>query len=73
MTDREGSSRHFNFFVMFMQKQMKYAWDIATEFDLSKKQLKNVEEISKMISNGGYVKDIKFRMRQLNFASIKNY
>jgi len=56
-----------------MQKQMKYAWDIATEFDLTKKQLRTVEEISQMISNGGYVKDIKFRMRQLNFASMKNY
>lgn len=51
-------------FVIDMQK-LKYVWDIVTERELTAKQLVAVNEISKMISSGGEVKEIKQRVQQI--------
>jgi hypothetical protein len=46
-------------------KQLKYAWDIVIERDLTKTQLKAVNEISQMISFGGEIKEIKQKLNQI--------
>lgn len=42
--------------------QLKYAWDIVIERNLTKQQLKAVDEVSKMISSGGEIKEIKQKL-----------
>jgi hypothetical protein len=51
----------FLFFVMKMT-QLKYTWDIVIERDLTKQQLRAVNEVAKMISFGGEVKEIKQKL-----------
>jgi len=43
-------------------KQLKYTWDIVIERDLSKQQLKAVNEVAQMLSFGGEVKEIKQKL-----------
>lgn len=45
--------------------QLKYAWDIVIERDLTSQQLKAVNEVAKMISFGGEVKEIKQKLKQV--------
>jgi hypothetical protein len=45
--------------------QLKYTWDIVIERDLTKHQLKAVNEVAKMISCGGEIKEIKQRLAVL--------
>jgi len=52
---------------MMQQAKMKYAWDITCEREFSDRQLKTIDQISEMISNGGSVNDLKKKMR---FAKI---
>lgn len=45
--------------------QLKYTWDIVIERDLSKQQLKAVNEVARMISSGGEIKEIKQKLAVL--------
>jgi hypothetical protein len=42
--------------------QLKYTWDIIIERDLTRQQLRAVNEISQMISSGGEIKEIKQKL-----------
>ena len=42
--------------------QLKYTWDIVIERDLTKQQLRAVNEVAKMISFGGEIKQIKQKL-----------
>lgn len=48
-----------------MGQQLKYTWDIIMERELTKRQLRAVNEVSQMISSGGKVKKIKQKLDQL--------
>jgi len=48
---------------MMQQTKMKYAWDITCEKDFSDKQLKTINQISEMISNGGNITELKKKLR----------
>jgi hypothetical protein len=43
-------------------KQLKYTWDIVIERDLTKRQLKAVNEVADILSSGGEVKQIKQKL-----------
>jgi len=49
-----------------MQSKMKYAWDIVLEKNLSEQELQLVSEISKMISSGCNVNEVKTKIKELN-------
>jgi hypothetical protein len=46
--------------------QQKYVWDIAVQEKYTEKKRKIANEVSRMVSFGGNVKDMRLKLRQLN-------
>lgn len=46
--------------------QLKYTWDIVIEKELTKQQLRAVNEISQILSSGGEIKHLKQKLAILD-------